>query len=66
MTAVGAIIRLLGASRATIYKYVPEVTTGRAAAALPSEGVAARVTWHLTLRPLADNGRTGARRFSGR
>ena len=29
-----SIARLLGVSRATIYKYVPEVTTGRAAAAL--------------------------------
>ena len=35
MTAAGAIIRLPGVSRATIYKYVPEGTTGRAAAALP-------------------------------
>jgi DNA invertase Pin-like site-specific DNA recombinase len=32
---VSSIARLLGVSRATIYKYVPEVTTGRAAAALP-------------------------------
>ncbi|HJY69684.1 MAG TPA: helix-turn-helix domain-containing protein [Streptosporangiaceae bacterium] len=30
---VSSIARLLGVSRATIYKYVPEVTTGRAAAA---------------------------------
>jgi hypothetical protein len=30
-----SIARLLGASRATIYKYVPEVTTARQAAALP-------------------------------
>ena len=35
---VSSIARLLGVSRATIYKYVPEVTTGRqaVAAALPS------------------------------
>ncbi len=32
---VSSIARLLGVSRATIYKYVPEVTTGRATAALP-------------------------------
>ena len=32
---VSSIARLLGVSRATIYKYVPGVTTGRAAAALP-------------------------------
>ncbi|MGH3236496.1 MAG: recombinase family protein [Streptosporangiaceae bacterium] len=32
---VSSIARLLGVSRATIYKYVPEVTTGRQAAALP-------------------------------
>jgi DNA invertase Pin-like site-specific DNA recombinase len=32
---VSSIARLLGVSRATMYKYVPEVTTGRAAAALP-------------------------------
>ena len=32
---VSSIARLLGVSRATIYKYVPEVTTGRLAAALP-------------------------------
>jgi predicted transcriptional regulator YheO len=32
---VSSIARLLGVSRATIYKYVPEVITGRAAAALP-------------------------------
>src|ERR1035437_7231442 len=32
---VSSIARLLGVSRATIYKYVPEVTTGRVAAALP-------------------------------
>ena len=32
---VSSIARLLGVSRATIYKYVPEVTTGRIAAALP-------------------------------
>ena len=32
---VSSIARLLGVSRATIYKYVPEVTTGRKAAALP-------------------------------
>ena len=37
MTAAGAIIRLLSVSRATIYKYVPEGTTGRAAAALPPD-----------------------------
>jgi hypothetical protein len=30
-----SIARLLGVSRATIYKYVPQVTTGRAAAVLP-------------------------------
>jgi DNA invertase Pin-like site-specific DNA recombinase len=30
-----SIARLLGVSRATIYKYVPVVTTGRPAAALP-------------------------------
>jgi hypothetical protein len=28
--------RLLGVSRATIYKYVPEVTAGRQAVALPA------------------------------
>ena len=33
---VSSIARLLGVSRATIYKYVPEVTTRRSAAALPS------------------------------
>jgi DNA-binding phage protein len=33
---VSSIARLQGVSRATIYKYVPEVTTGHAAAALPS------------------------------
>jgi predicted transcriptional regulator len=35
---VSSIARLLGVSRATIYKYVPKVTTGRqaVAAALPS------------------------------
>ena len=32
---VSSIARLLGVSRATIYKYVPEVTTGRQAVALP-------------------------------
>ena len=32
---VSSIARLLGVSRATIYKYVPEVTAGRVAAALP-------------------------------
>ena len=32
---VSSIARLLDVSRATIYKYVPEVTTGRVAAALP-------------------------------
>ena len=32
---VSSIAQLLGVSRATIYKYVPEVTTGRAAVALP-------------------------------
>jgi predicted transcriptional regulator len=32
---VSSIARLLGVSRATIYKYVPEVTTGRVAAVLP-------------------------------
>ena len=32
---VSSIARLLGVSRATIYKYVPDVTTGRQAAALP-------------------------------
>ena len=32
---VSSIARLLGVSRATIYKYVPEVTTERQAAALP-------------------------------
>jgi len=32
---VSSIARLLGVSRATIYKYVPEVTGGRVAAALP-------------------------------
>ena len=30
-----SIARLLGVSRVTIYKYVPDVTTGRVAAALP-------------------------------
>jgi Helix-turn-helix domain of resolvase len=33
---VSSIARLLGVSRATIYKYVPEVTTGRQAVALTS------------------------------
>ena len=32
---VSSIARLLGVSRATIYKYVPEVTSGRQAVALP-------------------------------
>jgi DNA invertase Pin-like site-specific DNA recombinase len=32
---VSSIAPLLGVSRATIYKYVPEVTAGRVAAALP-------------------------------
>ena len=32
---VSSIARLLGVSRATIYKYIPEFTTGRQAAALP-------------------------------
>jgi predicted transcriptional regulator len=32
---VSSIARLLGVSRATIYKYVPEVTAGRVAAVLP-------------------------------
>jgi DNA invertase Pin-like site-specific DNA recombinase len=32
---VSSIVRLLGVRRATIYKHVPEVTTGRVAAALP-------------------------------
>ena len=32
---VSSIARLLGVSRATIYKYVPDVTTGRVVAALP-------------------------------
>ena len=31
---VSSIARLPGVSRATIYKYVPEVTTGRAGSAL--------------------------------
>ena len=31
---VSSIARLLGVSRATIYKYVPEITTGRPAVAL--------------------------------
>ena len=31
---VSSIARLLGVSRATIYKYVPEVTAGRAGSAL--------------------------------
>jgi hypothetical protein len=31
---VSSIARLLGVSRAAIYKYVPEVTSGRIAAAL--------------------------------
>ena len=34
---VSSIARLLGISRATIYKYVPEATTGRVAAALPPD-----------------------------
>ena len=34
-STVSSIARLLGVSRATIYKYVPEVTTGRQAVALP-------------------------------
>jgi transposase-like protein len=34
---VSSIARLLGVSRATIYKYVPEVTTGRAAALPPGQ-----------------------------
>ena len=32
---VSSIARLLGVSRATIYEYIPKVTTGRARAALP-------------------------------
>jgi len=32
---VSSIARLLGVSRATIYKYLPGVTTGRRAVALP-------------------------------
>jgi DNA invertase Pin-like site-specific DNA recombinase len=32
---VSSIARLLGVSRATVYKYVPEATAGRQAAALP-------------------------------
>ena len=32
---MSSIARLLGVSRATIYKYVPEVTTRHVAAALP-------------------------------
>ena len=32
---VSSIARLLGVSRATIYKYAPEVTTGHVTAALP-------------------------------
>ena len=32
---VSSIARLLGVSRATVYKYVPEVTTGRVAALPP-------------------------------
>jgi predicted transcriptional regulator len=32
---VSSIALLLGVSRATIYKYVPELTTGRVATALP-------------------------------
>jgi len=32
---VSTIARLLGVSRATIYKYVPELPAGRPAAALP-------------------------------
>ena len=34
-TPVSMSCRLLGVSRATIYKYVPEVTTGYQAVALP-------------------------------
>jgi len=34
-STVSSIARLLGVSRATIYKYVPEATAGRQAAALP-------------------------------
>jgi predicted transcriptional regulator len=34
---VSSIARLLGVSRATVYKYVPEVTTGRQAVD-PSQG----------------------------
>jgi DNA invertase Pin-like site-specific DNA recombinase len=37
---VSSIAQLLGVSRATIYKYVPEVTTGREAAALPASRTA--------------------------
>ena len=33
---VSSIARLLGVSRATIFKYIPEVTTGRQAVVLPS------------------------------
>ena len=40
---VSSIARLLGVSRATIYKYVPDVTTRRQAAVLPpGTGVAAQ------------------------
>jgi predicted transcriptional regulator len=45
---VSSIARLLGVSRATIYKYVPEVTTGRqaVAAALP---LAPKIPRHRSL-----------------
>ena len=34
-STVSSIARAVGVGRATIYKYVPEVTTGRQAVALP-------------------------------
>ena len=48
---VSSIARLLGVSRATIYKYVPEVTTGRQAVAPPHgqrRHIALKIPCHST------------------
>jgi transposase-like protein len=44
---VSSIARLLGVSRAIVYKYVPEVSTGRVAAALPPGQGAAGEQLHV-------------------
>jgi len=56
---VSAIARLLGVSRASIYKYVARSPPGAQPPPAFRTAVAARVNWQLTLRPLADNGCTG-------